>query len=115
MQLKSCLLCLALLWSPLVLTTACKTPQERIVYNTVSSVAISVNTAIDVYLKLAVNGRVSTNNLARIMSQYGEFQKVLRIAKLAVDGKTNTIAPGILVDAGFKLTAAIEAEKKGAQ
>ena len=82
---------------PLVLTS-CTTSQQRITYNTLASVGMSVNSAYSGYLDGVVSGKVGTNNVPKVSVLYNQFQAAYAVAISAAQFNPTNIAPQNVVD-----------------
>lgn len=91
----------------------CKTPPSRQTYDTISSVAKSVDLAEREYLDRVISGQVGTNDFTRIQAGYAAFQESLRAAIAVSMNDTNALAPASLSAAASRLVLDIQTAKGG--
>lgn len=83
--------------APLALT-GCKTSQQRLTYNTLASVGMTVNSAYSGYLDGVVQGKVPTNDVPKVSLLYNQFQGAYSVAISAAQFNPTNIAPQNVVD-----------------
>ena len=76
-----------------VTMTGCKTIPEAAAYNSLRGVAVSVDNAMRAYADLAVAGRVSEGDQARVKRAYGAYQHSMVIAITAARLDYSSPAP----------------------
>lgn len=104
------LIMMACMSGPLVIglsLTGCNAVPERIAFNTLSSVAVSVDSAMSSF-KIAVDaGVVSVETQQKIRDLHGRYQPVLHAAVVAAKFDYNTMAPAEVAALAADLTTAI--------
>lgn len=96
---------------PLVLTS-CSTSQQRITYNTLASVGMTVNSTYSGYLDGVVQGKVGTNDVPRVSVLYNQFQAAYAVAISAAQFNPTNIAPQNVVDLATQIVNLIATIKK---
>lgn len=89
----------------------CKTTQQGVVLNTLSSLEQSTTAAYDGYLALVVQGKIPTNGVPKISGMYNTFQADMVIAVVAVQGNSNAVAPQSLISESATLLSTIPTTK----
>lgn len=98
-----------------IITTGCRTPSsQKIAVNTLYSLHKTADVAMDSYLDLIVQNKITTNNLGRVLKAYDDFQVTYRLAVVIVIGDTNATAPATVLAAASNLAKEISAAKKEA-
>lgn len=97
--------------APLVLTS-CSTSQQRITYNTLASVGMTVNSTYSGYLDGVVQGKVGTNDVPKVSAFYNQFQAAYAVAIAAAQFNPTNIAPQNVVDLATQLVNLIATIKK---
>lgn len=101
------ILLLALPLAPMGWTGAtCKPKQERITYNSLSSVGISVNQAYAAWNDQVVSGKATFS--PNVAAAYNKFQSVFNVAVTAAAANPSAIASQDVVDAANAVYAAIK-------
>lgn len=96
--------------APLVLTS-CTTSQQRITYNTLASVGMTVNSTYSGYLDAVVRGQVKTNGVPKISLLYNQFQGAYSVAISVAQFNPTNVAPQNVVDLGSQFVTAVAQEK----
>ena len=98
--MKRIFLALLLLSMPFVPTgttgMSCKPQQQRITYNTLSTVGISVNQAYAAYNDQVVAGKATFS--PSVAQKYNEFQAAFSVAVNAAQNVTTAVAPQNVTD-----------------
>lgn len=100
---------------PAVIITGCKATtvsQQRKTFNTVWSLAESVDTSYKAYLDLVISGQLKTNSVPKVSLAYSEFQTSLGLALVVVAGNSNAAPPVGLLMSATKFTATINTANK---
>lgn len=100
-------LLLALPVAPVGLTgMTCSTGQQRVTYNTLASVGLSVNSAYAAYSDQVVQGRATFS--PTVAQRYSEFQSAYAVAVSAAQVGTAAPAPQNIIDLANAVYAAIK-------
>lgn len=97
-----------------VVTTGCKTSQQKLAVNTLFTVGKTVDATYKAYLDLVISGKLATNNVPRVSADYRTFQQVYSTGIEFVAGNTNAAAPQMVLDAAKAFSNTVDAAKKGA-
>jgi len=75
------LLCVLLACAPIAFSgMTCKPSEQRLAYNTLSSVEDTTTAAFRAYLTLVVKGEVSKDKLPAVAQAYNQFQSAMQAA-----------------------------------
>lgn len=85
----------------------CKSPPDRIAYNTIASVEQTASVAVDGYYSLVIQGTVKTNGLPDVSLKFNQLQAAATVAANVGSAGTNSLAPAALVQELADLTAFI--------
>lgn len=88
----------------------CSQSQQRVTYNTLYSVGLSVNTAYAAYNDQVVAGKATFS--PTVAKAYNDFQAGFSVAVSAAQAGTSSVAPQNIVDLANAVYAAINQFKK---
>lgn len=94
--------------------TGCKSPPDRIAYNTIGSIDATATKAYDGLADEAIQFKVSSNDLRTASVVYDDLHKSLYLAAVTASEGTNSIAPANLLSnslAFAQLVLTIEQKK----
>jgi|SRR6185369_43497 len=111
--LRKLLLALLICAAPIsmVSLSGCHLSRQRVVFNSIATVEIAVDSTYKSYLDLVVAGKVPTTSVTKISNEYDQFQAAVRLAIVQAHGNTNAVANSLLSDTGANLINAILAMK----
>lgn len=98
----SCL-SLVLCFSAPVLLVGCNTNQQQRALQSIKSVGLAVNSAIDIYKVRFADGKVSPANAAAVSAAFYRYHAAMGLAIDAVQHNANAPAPASLVDVAGQL------------
>ena len=105
-------LCAATVAIPLA---GCKSPtvsQQRQTFNTVWSVAQTVDTSYRTYLDLVITGQLKTNGVPKVSRAYNDFQTTLKLTLAVVVVNTNAQPPAELISRAGNFTTVLTSVKR---
>jgi len=97
----------------LCLGSTCNQSQQRITFNTISSMESGVDSAYKAYLDLVVTGKVSTNAVPSISQKYDLFQTAVRTSITVSTLSSNSPPSGALTAQAADILTSISAAKGG--
>ena len=107
-------LAISLAMAPSIVTGCKHTPtQQKVAVNTLLSLHLTVDAALDGYLDLVRNGTLATNAVPKVLASYTQFQIAFNSAVLLVASNTNSAAPPNVGEAATSFLTAITSAKKG--
>jgi hypothetical protein len=87
-----------LLMAPVCLLAGCGTPPQTVAFNTIGSVEATATTTYDDYVKLVIQGTVSTNSVPQVSKIFNQIQASGLVAEVASAAGTNALAPAELTE-----------------
>lgn len=86
----------------------CSTTQKRVAYNSVYSIAISVDSSMKAFAELYVKGEVSKDTWEKVKSYHARYQEVLKLSVEALKYDLSKEAGTDLIKAASDLMAIIK-------
>lgn len=77
--------------------TGCKSPPQRLAFNSITSVEQATSAAFDGYMSAAIDGTIASDAVPKIASAFNKFQKSYLVALDGVQYNTNALAPPSLI------------------
>jgi hypothetical protein len=103
---------IALIIAPLI---GCTTSQQRTTYNSLASIALSVDASMQAYTDLVVRGEVPAEKLREVSKVYNEFQAAYQLALALAQLRPDQPPTPDLITAAAKVSTAIALANGGAK
>lgn len=95
------------------LLCGCQTSREQVVFNSLASVAYTVDSSFKGYVDLVVAGKLPTETLPKVGAAYTSFQTAFNAALAVAQFSKSSIAPQNVIDAASVVLNSIS-QAKGA-
>jgi len=77
----------------IMVIVGCKSPPDRIAYNTIGSIDATATAAYDGYADMVISKQIGTNDLTKVSHAYNDLKHGLLIAATSSAQGTNALVP----------------------
>jgi len=111
--MKKLVLALILATATVTCTVSCKSPSvQKKTVNTLYSLHVSVDKALNAYLDLVIQNTLKTNSVPKVLSAYDQFQGAYNVSLLFVAYNTNAVPPQTVIDSAANVLNTITTAKE---